>query len=375
MKIAFDGKRALQNFTGLGNYSRYLLSVLCTYYPEHTYILCSPKPRANKKLEQMLHDFPNLQLLFPKKRWEKKAGSVWRSWSITQQLERENITYYHGLSNELPLNMQQSAIKSVVTVHDLIFLRLPHCYPPIDRLIYTYKFKKACQQADKIVAISECTKRDIMHFFHIPADKITVIYQGCDSSFQQRATEEQKKEVQQRYQLPKKFILNVGSLETRKNALLLVKSLPSLPADTHVVLVGKQTPYVEEIKKVVAEQHLEARVHLYHQVPFTDLPIFYQLAHLFAYPSRFEGFGIPIIEALHSGIPVIAATGSCLEEAGGSDSLYIHPDDVAGFTQAYLRIEQEEGLRERMIEKGYQYVTRFADQKIANDFIHLYTQL
>ena len=111
-----------------------------------------------------------------------------------------------------------------------------------------------------------------------------------------------------------------------------------LPEQIHLVIVGRHTEYTDKIERFIKENKLEERVHIISNVPFDDLPAFYQLAEIFVYPSRFEGFGIPIIEALYSGIPVVAATGSCLEEAGGPDSIYVHPDDIKGMANAFKQI-------------------------------------
>lgn len=317
MRIGFDGKRAVQNFTGLGNYSRYIVDILCQFYPENEYVLYAPKKRENKRLNKLTKQYRQLQLSYPTTSFWKKLSSLWRVLGVTRQLEKERIDIFHGLSNELPLNIHKSKVKSIVTIHDLIFLRYPQYYHSIDRNIYTYKFRKACENADRIIAISECTKRDIIEYFGIPADKIEVVYQGCDTSFTHPVTEEKKREVRAKYQLPEHYILNVGSIEERKNALSAVQALTMLPEQIHLVIVGRHTEYTDKIERFIKENKLEERVHIISNVPFDDLPTFYQLAEIFVYPSRFEGFGIPIIEALYSGIPVVAATGSCLEEAGG----------------------------------------------------------
>lgn len=201
MRIGFDGKRAVQNFTGLGNYSRYIVDILCQFYPENEYILYAPKKRENKRLNKLTNQYRQLQLAYPVTFWERKFRSLWRISGITHQLEKEKVSIYHGLSNELPLNIHKSNIKSIVTIHDLIFLRYPQYYHFIDRKIYTYKFRKACENADKIIAISECTKRDIISFFHIPSDKIEVVYQSCDPIFGQSVNNEKKEEVRSKLSL------------------------------------------------------------------------------------------------------------------------------------------------------------------------------
>ena len=375
VKIGFDGKRAVQNYTGLGNYSRYIADIVCRFRPGHDYTLYAPRCSENKRLARLVGHYPQLHLAYPSKRIWRSLGSLWRIWGITRQLEHDGIALFHGLSNELPLNIHRSRVKSVVTIHDLIFLRFPQFYHLIDRMIYAYKFRQACLHADKIVAISECTKNDIMRFFHIPADKIVVIYQSCDPAFGLPVGEEKKEEVRRKYGLPERFILNVGSIEERKNILTAAKALPSLPPEVHLVIVGRRTPYTHEVERFVRSERLENRVHIIHNLPFDDLPAVYQCAELFVYPSRFEGFGIPIIEALQSGIPVVAATGSCLEEAGGPDSVYVHPDDVAGMARAFNDLLADPARRALMVERGKAYATCFSEEKQAGQLAEVYRQV
>lgn len=376
MKIGFDGKRAMQNFTGLGNYSRYIIEILCRYYPHNEYILYVPKQRSNQMIESLLNLFHHLKITSPKRPYWKRFSSIWRIWGVSKQIQQDEIQIFHGLSNELPLNIHHAkGVKSVVTIHDLIFLLFPQYYPVIDRNIYTYKFKKACKNADKIIAISECTKRDIIQYFHIPEKKIKVIYQGCDASFQKTAPAELKKRAQKTYCLPERFILNVGSIEERKNILLIVQAMLHLPNDVHLVIIGKRTRYTEKIERFINDNGLVDRVHILSNVPFELLPAIYQQAEVFVYPSRYEGFGIPVIEALHSGTPVIAATGSCLEEAGGPDSIYIHPDNVEEATDALKEVLSSPEKKEEMISKGKEYVKRFAEEEQGRSLFHLYQEL
>lgn len=375
MKIGFDGKRAVQNFTGLGNYSRYIADILCRFYPENEYILYAPQKRNNKRLDMLTEKYPQLHLAYPAMSFWRKFSSLWRIFGITHQLEKESIRIFHGLSNELPLNIHKSDIKSIVTIHDLIFLRYPQYYHFIDRKIYTYEFRKACENADKIIAISECTKRDIIQYFHIPADKIAVVYQGCDPVFEHPIDNKKKEEVCAKYQLPARYILNVGSIEERKNALLIVQALEQLPQDIHLIIVGRHTTYTKKIEHFINEHNLTSRVHIMHNIPFSDLPAIYQSAEIFAYPSYFEGFGIPIIEALHSGVPVIAATGSCLEEAGGPDSIYVNPNNVDETIQAFREILSNPSKKKLMIEKGKEFVKRFAAQNQAIQIINIYNNI
>lgn len=370
MRIGFDGKRAVQNFTGLGNYSRYVLEAIQKYYPEEELYLYAPKYVENKRLAPIMEK-GNICLRTPRTGIWKKLRSIWRIWGIIPDLKKDSIKLFHGLSNELPLNIHgQTVTKSIVTIHDLIFRRLPQCYPFIDRLIYDYKFRKACRHADRIIAVSECTKQDIIKDYGIQPEKIEVIYQGCDPAFAVPVSHEKKEEVRKRYQLPDKYLLFVGSIEERKNALLIVKALEHLPADLHLVLVGKKTPYVDLLTNTL-NNDTSKRVHFLHHIPFTDLPCIYQLAQVFVYPSRYEGFGIPILEALNSRIPVVAATGSCLEEAGGPHSLYVHPDDIMGMSKAIEKALQPD-TRDMMIQNGVNWAKQFTQEQMAHQTMACY---
>lgn len=365
MRIGFDGKRATQNFTGLGNYSRYILHVLSTYFPENVYQLFSHKKAKRIGLIDL-----NIELIQP----DKRISNIgWRSFGLVRDLKKNQIDLYHGLSNEIPFGIKRALIPSIVTIHDLIFLRYPQYYSFIDRIIYQYKFKHACKNADKIIAVSEQTKKDIISFFGTDPHKIAVVYQNCSSEFM-KSDSSRKHEIAAKYHIPKRFVLSVGSIEERKNILVVVKALKNINSEIHLVIVGKETHYTKKVKKYIEDNGLKSRVHILKNVPFSDLPTIYQLAEIFIYPSLFEGFGIPILEALHSGIPVIAATGSCLEEAGGSSSIYIKPQDIGGFAEAIEKVSTDAELRLKMIQEGYKYVKKFDDYLIAKQLFELYKE-
>ncbi|WP_080902558.1 glycosyltransferase family 1 protein [Parabacteroides sp. Marseille-P3160] len=373
MRIAFDAKRITHNSTGLGNYSRFVVNTLCTFFPGNDYLLYAPD-RGKEELRNQVKQDDSISYIYPRS-GGKLQSSIWRTWGIPSSLKKEKADLFHGLSNELPLNIKKSGVPSVVTIHDLIFLRYPSYYKSIDRVIYNYKFKQACLNANKIIAISEMTRRDILSFYPIPEDKIEVVYQSCHATFKQRQTEQDRQRVKEKYHLPSAYILYVGSMEQRKNLLLLAKALKNIREDIKVVAVGKRTPYAFLVESYIKENKMEGRLLLLHNVSFADLPALYQMASLFVYPSFFEGFGIPIVEALYSHIPVIGATGSCLEEAGGPDSLYTDPNNPEELQQLIEHILQNPSVAEQMCLKGDAYVRRFEDEVIASQIMNLYVNL
>ncbi|KAA5536512.1 glycosyltransferase family 4 protein [Taibaiella lutea] len=371
LRIGFDAKRAFLNNTGLGNYSRSVIESLSLYFPGNSYLLYTTKLKDNNRTKGLLNK-ENISIRTPKSPFLK---SWWRSRFVVRQLKKDGVNIYHGLSHELPIGIQKTGIKTVVTIHDLIFLRYPQYYKPADRKIYKLKFRNACKHSDKIIAISEQTKRDIIHFFGTDSSKIEVVYQSCDASFSEKRNEENLSCIKTKYQLPDDFILNVGTIEERKNALLIAKALKQTTSEIKLILIGKETKYAAQLKSFLKQEQLEHRVIFLQNVDFRDLPAIYQLAKVFVYPSAFEGFGIPVLEALYSGTPVIAATGSCLEEAGGPDSIYISPDDETALAKAIDKILNDTALQTKMTEEGKMYASRFTEEAHARNIMKVYESL
>ncbi len=370
LKIAFDAKRAFLNKTGLGNYSRTTIQALAKQFPQNEYFLYTPTVGEETR-PLFLFSLENIQVKTPAIAIFK---SFWRSKGIIKDLKRDKIQLYHGLSQELPIGIKKSGIKTVVTIHDLIYLKYPKYFDWTDRKIYERKARNACENADLVIAVSEQTKADLISFFNINSEKIKVVYQGWDSDFTMKEIDALKQSVQKRYQLPQKFILNVGTIETRKNLLLVVKALKNIPADVSLVVIGRETEYAEKVKKMVVKEALQKRVIFLKNVSSYDLPSIYHLAQVFVYPSRYEGFGIPVLEALTSGTPVVAATGSCLEEAGGPDSFYVDPDDAVGLAEKVNLILQNDQLRLKMKAQGLEYAKRFREENVAKNLMDVYQQ-
>lgn len=374
MRIGFEAKRLFNNFTGLGNYSRFVVKALVDHFPEHHYTLYSPKVKPHVDTKAFSVN-PKLLVRTPPK-WVKGSGfgSFWRSVNLGNIAFREGAEILHGLSNELPVT-KPKGLKTVVTVHDLIFIRYPELYKRLDVAIYKKKLIRACASADKIIAISEQTSRDLQSYLDVPQERISIIYQGCNSIFKNDTSAQERKRVAKKYNLPNRYVLSVGTLELRKNALLALKALARLPADVSLVLVGRATSYQATLNNFIESNSLKSRVNFIHELDFTDLPAIYQLSEVFIYPSRFEGFGIPIVEAIHSGVPVIAATGSCLEEAGGPSGIYVNPDDDEALALEIKKLLEDEAIRNEKIREAKSYVERFEPQKIANDLISTYQEM
>jgi len=372
MNIGFDAKRAFLNQSGLGNYSRTLITSLCSSFPGNHYILFTPK-KTNPDFLSFASERKNISVIEPEKFLDKRITANWRSYGITGLLGKYKTDVYHGLSNELPFNINKFGGKKIVTIHDLIFLRHPELYPLIDRTIYTRKFRSACELADTIVATSEQTKTDIVEFYAIDPRKIRTVYQSCSEAFYKEHSQAEDKKVLSQYNLPANYLLYVGTIEERKNLLTILKAL-AIVKDIPLVVVGKKKAYFKKIKKYISANGLDSRIFFYENVLDKDLPAFYRNAGIFIYPSLFEGFGIPIIEALTCGTPVITTKGGCFAEAGGPGSVYIDPLDHEELAAAIDRFLSSDDLRKDTALKGYGHAKQFFPASIAAEMMKIYSE-
>ena len=378
MIIGFDAKRIVRNGTGLGSYSRTLVNNLIVQCPEGTELRLYAPDKGIDALRNQIKSgvtwcYPSLfsplsSLLSP------LMKPYWRSHGIVNDLKRDGVEVFHGLSGELPIGLRKAGIKGVVTIHDLIFLRHPEWYNPVDVMFYKWKFHKTLKEATKIIAISECTKRDIIHYGDIDPERIEIIYQSFSPQFKQNSSPQNNTASEENSSLftlnssLKRYILSVGTVEERKNLGLAVKALDYLPDNVHLVAVGRQTDYAKSLPK-------HPRLHLMGQLPIEELTALYDGAEAFVYSSRYEGFGIPIIEAISRGLPVVACTGSCLEEAGGPDSIYVDPDDAQAMANAIKSVLKGAPDREQRIERSKEYIKRFEGNDVAAQVMQLYQNL
>ncbi|MCQ2310431.1 MAG: glycosyltransferase family 4 protein [Paludibacteraceae bacterium] len=337
MRIAFDAKRYFHNHRGLGNYSRDVVRLVRQYAPDW---------------EVLLVDKSGLKRSF---------------------MHVPECDIYHGLSGELPFTISHSSARSVVTMHDAIFTRYPELYSPTYRWIFTQKVKFACKAADTIIAISEQTKRDMIEFFRADESKIRVVYQGCSNIFRQPISDQQIETVKTKYSLPKQYLLDVGAIEPRKNLKNLIRAMAAAKIDVPLVAIGGHSRYADEAAKLA--QQMGVTLLLRHDVPFADFPAIYKGADVLCYPSLFEGFGIPILEAMCVGTPVLTSTGSCFAETGGDAALYANPLDIEDIGEQLSNVLTDTSLRQDRIKKGYLQAAHFTDEQVAHNLIALYKTL
>lgn len=376
LKIAFDAKRAFHNFTGLGNYSRTLLEGLSKYYPQHDYILYTPKikDRRGVEWEKSIDDFV---IKTPDSLWGRIFPAAWRSLFLSREVVKTSPDIYHGLSHELPPGIQNLKCKKVVTIHDLIFLRYPEYFSNIDCRIFERKFRHSCRVADVVVAICKQTRNDLINMLGVPKEKIKVVYQSCNPIYYEKAEEDRLEAIRKKYFLPYNYILYVGSLIERKNALNIVRALALTQKvnDLPLVIVGSGRSYKKKIIELARKLKVLRKIIFLSNVPTEDLPLIYGGAMVFAYPSFFEGWGIPIIEAQMSKVPVVTSTGSCFSESGGEAAFYVDPNDHEQLAQTILELCEKPDLRADAIEKGLRHAKKFHQKNTTNALMKLYQDL
>ena len=369
--LGFEAKRAFKNFSGLGNYSRSLLRALADHYPQYRYQLYTPAYQPHTALSPV--EQPDMHICRPQG-LGRAFPSLWRSYGIGPRLAKDGVGLFHGLSGELPYGIPPH-IPAVVTMHDVIFLRYSQYYEAIDRHLYEKKFRYACRRANKIIAISQQTANDLIHYLDADPNKIEVVYQGCDPQFYSTPSPEACAAARAKYNLPENFILSVGTIEERKNALSIVEALPFLPQDCHLLLLGMATPYLQSIHAAVARLGLEQRVHCLHKALFSDFPAIYACAQALVYPSVFEGFGIPVLEGLNMGIPVVTSNISSLPEAGGPAAAYVNPLCPEEIGQTLRNILENKNLANEMRVKGLAHALQFREDRVARAVHKIYQQL
>jgi glycosyltransferase involved in cell wall biosynthesis len=380
MNIGFDAKRIYNNNTGLGHYSRTLVTSLAQFFPAHQYHLYTPR------LSDMFDAkaLPNLHPHVPSGFINQAFKSLWRSKNVVGDLVKDKMDLFHGLSHEIPVGIQDTKVKSVVTMHDLIFERYPNQYKKIDIAIYRKKFKNACQHANKVIAISQQTKADLIDFYKVPTEKISICYQSCNPIFGEIVKNEEKERVRLQYNLPKHYLLYLGSIIERKNLLQICQAIHQLGTKCTIplVVIGSGDAYMQKVQQYIAQNNLQAQIIFLSENAAAkesfrfrtalDFPAIYQMASCLIYPSIFEGFGIPVLEALWSRVPVITSNVSCMPETGGDAALYVDPTNDEQMAEAILTILNDPQKTTEMIAKGWAHAQTFTQEKCAAEVMKTY---
>lgn len=364
MEIGFDAKRLFNNSSGLGNYSRTLVRNLQLYYPEHHYHLYAVKTPNNEITTNFLQ--PDFKTHTP-----KSLKPFWRSHTITRDLKKDGIDIFHGLSHQLPRGIHHAGIKTVVTVHDLIHKIFPETYSSIDRTVYDQRLKYALKYADHVIAISHHTRLDILKYFDLDEDRVSVVYQACDSLFY----EEETLPLPDNLNLPEDYLLYVGAIAARKNLLNLITAYAQIKDLPSLVLLGRGTKkYKTQLLNEARRLKITDKLIFLENIHATQqLKAIYQHCLAFLYPSWYEGFGIPVVEASLSKVPVLTSDSSSLPEAAGPETVLVNPFDI---DQLVIGIKKVMDTDSNILINNHDYARQHFDpRKCADDLMKVYDSI
>jgi glycosyltransferase involved in cell wall biosynthesis len=371
IKIGLDAQHIVSDSAGRGSYGRTLGSGLAANDDSLDLSFYAPDS-GRDDLRQQIAEGDRARFCYP--RGPQLLGKgYWQQHGIVSQLRRDGIQVYHGLSGELPKGLAKAGIRSVVTIHDLLFIHHPEYFSKAEVKRLTSMFHHVIAEADHIVAVSEEVLRDICRFGNIDDTRVSVVYPDCAPRFTTDIHCSRLWQVRDRYDLPDRYILSVGTINEQKNMLQAVKALHHLPDDVSLVIVGRATPYANEIWEYQHSNGLPTRVVMLHDVSDTHLPAIYRMAEAFVFPSRYEGFAMPVVEAIRTGLPVVACAGSSIEEIGGPHSLYVAPDDDVAMADAITKLLIGAPGRDACIKESQAFATRFSNG--AASIADLYHQL
>jgi glycosyltransferase involved in cell wall biosynthesis len=373
MKVCFDVSAAVHRRAGLGRYAQELVRALVAQ-GEHDYTAFYHQ-RGQAHLDPPIDRMPQLGTRFSVKPWRLLTMLTYLTGvSLDRKFSRFDLL--HATEHLLPYLRR---IPTVFTLHDLIFRFDPASHLPLNRAYLNLMMPRFLRQACAIIAVSECTRGDAMSLYGVPGDKIHVIAEGVDARFKPVSHAGRLEHIRSSYNLPEQFILCLGTIEPRKNLPVLFEALAARRErgleTWHLAIVGKPGWLYEPIFRRVSELGLQDQVHFVGYVGDHDLPAIISAASVLAMPSRYEGFGLPVLEAMACGTPVVCSDASSLPQVAGHAALLVPPEDVRGWDEALARVLSQETLRAQLRELGLAQAARFTWEQAARQTADLYRRV
>ncbi len=298
---------------------------------------------------------------------------AWEQFVQPFALRRERIDLLHALAFAGPLAI---TIPWIVTVFDLSFARYPQSFNAANRIYLTWAVRNSLRRAQRVIAISESTRRDLISMFGADPRRVQAIYCGCDPTFAPATDAAEGMAFRAQRRLPEKFILHVGTLEPRKNIARLLRAFARAQRAAHLphrlVLIGARGWKYTEVDTVIEQENMQDDVIFAGYVPPAELPLWYRAADVFAYPSLYEGFGLPPLEAMACGTPVVTSNAASLPEVVGDAALQIAPDDENALTDALVRAATDANLRAELSARGLTQAAKFSWARTARETTAVY---
>ena len=357
LRIGINARYAQRQITGIERYTVELIRNLARIDAKNRVMLFFNKHERIPKLTNNPF-FQNYISSFPTTRTSMRI--LWDQIFLYFEIKKNRLDIFHGPSFVVPI-LKPKRCKYVTTIHDLSWFYYPESFTFLNRLFFTLFLPRSINNSDMIIADSYSTKKDIIKFFKVSSEKIKVIYLGIDERFKKSSASEVRN-ILDKYTLPPDFILSIGSLLPRKNVVNILKAFHALKKKGHkekLVIIGKKAWLYEQIFSVIKEYHLEDDVIFTGYVDDRDLPALYSASELLLFPSLYEGFGLPILEAMACGCPVITSNISSMPEVAGGAAVLVNPKHIDSITQAVDHILLNTGLKDSLIKKGYEQAKKF----------------
>lgn len=373
-RIGIDFTAASRERAGIGRYARELIRALARFDHTHSYTLFVPR---DAHADLLRFDWPPNFTIRRAPFTERYLAAMWHRARIPLPVEVfiGKVDVFYSPDFLLPPTFAQ---RKLVTVHDLSYVRVPECFPRPLLNYLNQAVPPSVAHADLILADAVSTQRDLSEVYRIPPEKIKVLYSGVDARFSPNVPNESRARVRQWTQ-GKPYILSVGTLQPRKNYVRLIEAfaqvISKLPnSNLQLVIAGGHGWMYEQIFQTVERLNLQERVLFPQFVSDDDLPALYTDATLFVYPSLYEGFGLPVAEAMACGVPVVSSNASSLPEVGGDAVLYFDPHNTDAMAEAIHRALTDESLREQLRTRGIEQAKKFSWEKAARELMHYLTR-
>ncbi|MEM7034514.1 MAG: glycosyltransferase family 1 protein [Chloroflexota bacterium] len=370
MHIGINYTAALRQGAGIGRYTRGLVQTLAELDQQNAYTLVITRDSPQDGLFPLPPNF-QVKVLPLSERW---LTILWHRLYLPLYIDRWAGPFDLFHSPDFVLPPLKDAV-GLVTVHDLSFMRHPDGAVPKLRQWLDQVVPWSIARATHVLADSHSTQQDLQILLKTPPEKISVVGAGVETRFQPISDQTRRRQVQQKYQLPPHFVLGLGTLEPRKNFLGLIQAFEQIAAecpDLHLVIGGGKGWLYDAIFTAAQTSIVTDRIHLIGYVADEDLPTLYSLAAVFAYPSHYEGFGIPVLEAMSCGTPVVTADNSSLPEVAGEAALLVDSNDITGCAQAIKDLVTQPTLRQQKIAAGLQQADQFRWSVAATKLMSVY---
>jgi glycosyltransferase involved in cell wall biosynthesis len=373
--IGFDARHAMTDHEEFAPYTRLVVKAMALAAPRYTYFRSYTPQRAPHRGYEAIERLHNVETMEPDGPMWRTLRLPWRLWRIGHDLHNGNVELYHGLAEHIPVGLPRRNIRSVVTIHNMEYLYDTTIANSPDHFLHRIYMSRMLHRVDRIVAVSECVKRDITKRFHIYPEKVDVVYPGVDKRFTEEVTTTAQETVRERYNLPEHYMLSVGKQLERRNMMKVINILPLIDHQMHYVIVGHTTAYTTRLLRAAREHGVADRLHIIESVAEEDMPALYSLATMVINLSSYEGFATHLAEAMAMGVPIIATRSSSMEEVLATAAIYVKRKNRDELKNAIRTLLEDSEIRTELIERGKRQASHFRPEIVAYNLANCYRRL